>query len=225
MERVGELCGELKLSAVATEGVGSSARLRRYARPGPSSVDTVHRRSSDMALEVHLPQVVGLVVLEAFVGLVLGALRRLDKSVSSQDGRDGALGWHAVASSAFEHPGQHMASLGGMLPTKVYDELLDLLSGAVRRLMGTLGQVMQTLVSPLQVAPQPLVAGLAADPNALTQLTHADTFGLGQGNELFALRHDGFHLPWHGHSPEQASMPNGVTHVVNAGLDLTHPYL
>ena len=51
---------------------------------------------------------------------------------------------------------------------------------------------------------QPLVASPAADPSTQTPLTHVHPFGLGQGNELLALRHDGFHLPWHGRSPEQA---------------------
>ena len=45
----------------------------------------------NMALEVHLPQLVGLGVLESLVMLVLGALGRVDKSVAPQYRRDGVL--------------------------------------------------------------------------------------------------------------------------------------
>ena len=124
---------------------------------GMAAAAAAHRK---VALEVHLPQVVGLIVLEALVGFVLGTLGRVDESVSSQDGRDRALGRHALVASILKHPGQHVTSLGGMLSAQVHDELLNLLAGAVRRLKGTLRQVMQTLVSPFQIAPQPLVASL-----------------------------------------------------------------
>ena len=156
----------------------------------------------DMALEVHLPQVVGLVVLKALVGYVLGALGRLDETVSSENGRDGALGGHVVVASVLEHPGEHMTSLGGIHAAEVDDDLLHLPPGAVRGPMGTLRHVIQTLLSPFAVSSQPLVAGLTADPNTQTQLTHVHLFRLGQCNELLTLRHDGFHLPWHGLSPE-----------------------
>ena len=46
----------------------------------------------DMPLEVHLPQLVGPLVLEALIRLVLETLRWLDKLMSSEDGRDRALG-------------------------------------------------------------------------------------------------------------------------------------
>ena len=71
----------------------------------------------NMALEVHLPQLVGLGVLESLIGLVLGALGRIDKSVAPQYRRDGALGGHTIVSSVFEHLCQHVRSLSRMLST------------------------------------------------------------------------------------------------------------
>ena len=105
----------------------------------------------DMPLEVHLPKVVGTLVLEAPVRLVLEAVRRLYKSMSPEDGRDRALGRHAIVSSILEHPGQYVSSLGRVLPTKVYDELLHLGTRSVRGVMGALREIIQTLLSGLKV--------------------------------------------------------------------------
>ena len=156
----------------------------------------------DMPLEVHLPKVVGTLVLEAPVRLVLEAVRRLYKSMSPEDGRDRALGRHAIVSSILEHPGQYVSSLGRVLPTKVYDELLHLGTRSVRGVMGALREIIQTLLSGLKVSAQPLVPGLAADPTAQTQFAHIHTLGLRQGDELFPLRHGTCNLPWHRNPPE-----------------------
>ena len=77
----------------------------------------------NMALEVHMPQLVGLGVLESLVRLVLGALGRVDKSVAPQYRRDGALGGHTIVSSVFEHLCQHVRALSRMLSSKVHHYL------------------------------------------------------------------------------------------------------
>ena len=135
----------------------------------------------DMPLEVHLPKVVGPLVLEAPVRLVLEAVRRLYKPMSPEDGRDRALGRHAVVTTILEYPGQYVSSLGRVLPTKVYDELLHLGTRAVRGVTGTFREIIQTLLSAFEISSQPLVAGLAADPTAQTQLAHIHILGLRQG--------------------------------------------
>ena len=45
----------------------------------------------DMPLEVHLPQLVGPLVLEALIRLVLETLRWLDKLMSSEDVKGGVI--------------------------------------------------------------------------------------------------------------------------------------
>ena len=125
----------------------------------------------NMALEVHLPQLVGLGVLESLVRLVLGALGRVDKSVAPQYRRDGALGWHTIVSSGFEHLCQHVRSLIRMLSSKVHHYLFRVFPGLVRRSMWSPRKVIQAL-SPCSTVPsEPLVASLATGTFAPAQLT------------------------------------------------------
>ena len=175
----------------------------------------------EVALEVHLPQVVRVLMLEALVALGLGARGRLYEPVASEDGVDGALRGHGGVAPVAEHPGNHVGALGGTLQPQLHHRLLHFMGGAVRRAARTLGQVLQGLVSPLQVSTQPLVAGLAADAEATTQLANVGPVHPGQGHELFTLGHDGVFPPRHGLPPRQVfhalscnpSLRTGVTHV------------
>ena len=128
-------------------------------------------------------------------------VRRLYKSMSPEDGRDRAPGRHAIVSSILEHPGQYVSSLGRVLPTKVYDELLHLGTRASGSDGGASGDHPDSALR-LEVSSQPLVAGLTADPTAQTQIAHIHTLGLCQGDELFPLRHGTCNLPWHRNPPE-----------------------
>ncbi|MDK1039823.1 MAG: hypothetical protein QGD91_13145, partial [Actinomycetota bacterium] len=73
-------------------GTFVAARLQAHAvtrviiqhRQGMASTE-FHRK---MALEVHLPQIVGTLMLETYPSLVLARLRLIDQTVSMQDGRN-----------------------------------------------------------------------------------------------------------------------------------------
>ena len=148
----------------------------------------------NMALEVHLPQLVGLGVLESLIGLVLGALGRIDKSVAPQYRRDSALGGHTIVSSVFEHLCQHVRSLSRMLSSK---DLFRVFPGLVRRSMWSPRKA--NPLSPCSRGP------LKSCGFAPTQLAHVGPFRQGHSNQFLASRHDRSHLPWHVSSPKKIS--------------------
>lgn len=58
---------------------------------------TAARFDGEMPFEIHLPQIVGVWMLEALKGGVLLRLGRLDAPVPMQDGRDGTGSRHVAA--------------------------------------------------------------------------------------------------------------------------------
>ena len=78
-----------------------------------------------MALEVHLPQIVGRRMLEALPRLGRLGGGRCDQTVTAQDGMHGADGWHRVAQHL--QPTRQLACPPGwMLHPQPHDQGLDL---------------------------------------------------------------------------------------------------
>ena len=100
-----------------------------------------------------------------------------------------------IVSSILEHPGQYVSSLGRVLPTKVYDELLHLGTRSVRGVMGALREIIQTL-------PPASRYRLLYGADTVRSYSHPRS---APPDELFPLRH-GCNLPRHRNPPETGLM-------------------
>ena len=155
-----------------------------------------------MAFEVHLPQVVGCLVLKSLPGTVLGPLGWVNATMTTQDRRDSTGGRHVRLKhipAVQKPPSQLTSSPGRMCRTGRQYRLLNLRWGACRRVVGPPRQVDQACLAPFAEPPKPLVSSRRADPEATAKGPLVGAFSLRQLHELSPLRHNGHLLPWHDH--------------------------
>ena len=168
----------------------------------------------DVSLEVHLPQIVGLGVLESLPGLVLAALGGVHHTVAPEDGSDGA-GAGSCGHAQGSEPGVELASAPGrVLPPKRYYPLLDRRRGPFRCVVRPPRAVRQTGHAISTESGEPLISGPGADAVTAAQLSHIGLGLAGQGHELVTRRHGGHLLPGHVYLHSGIIMPSmGVYHV------------
>ena len=125
----------------------------------------------EVALEVHLPQVVRGVVLEADEG-VRRTLGRGEASVAAQDAGDGAGGGEGRDALVLQRAADRAAAPRGVCVALAQDGLLDAGGGAVGRDAGPSGELEQGLLGALAAqlagrdAPEQVVAGGPRDREA-----------------------------------------------------------
>lgn len=158
----------------------------------------------DVAFEIHLPEGIGTVVLEALPGLVSGALRGLDAAGALQEGGDGAGGRKSFETEVGEAAAQLARAPGGMLGAQLEERLGEWLRSAMGRALWAAGAIFERSVATGLVTTQPLVAGLAADAKAAAELGEVGVLVLREGDEFETLGHGSGGSPGH---------PKSVNHV------------
>ena len=151
----------------------------------------------EVALEVHLPQLVGLIALEALIGsgMLVSALLKL--AVAAHDRGDGAQCRYGVHGAA-----QHMSDLAAapgivVLRANAQHFCFHRQWRARRARMRPAPLVGESSTAFRPTAPEPFVARLSADPEAPAQLTSVRSPSHRQPHKLLPLVHDRQLPPWH----------------------------
>lgn len=156
-----------------------------------------HHRN--MPLEVHLPQVVGLRLLEPRPRLRCRRGLLGDLSVPVQDRRDRA-GRGQLRHAAIRQPLLQLASTPSRMACACFQHaLLHRVGRALGRVCWTPRPITQ--VFSRQRPRQPLVPGLAADTKPTAQLRYRHTARAAHRHKLRSIRHDRHLLPGHARPP------------------------
>ena len=133
-------------------------------------VTALARLHGEVALEVHLPEGIGRVVLEPLPGLALGGLLGVDLPVAPQDLRDRTGRGEPDVTQVEQASAQLAATPGRMLSSQGQNRLLHGVRRAVRTVVGSPAAVFQTGQALLAMTAEPLVARFGADPVGIAQL-------------------------------------------------------
>src|SRR5438874_6650594 len=179
----------------------------------------------EMALEVHLPQIVGLIALEALVRSRMFAAVLLELAIAAQDGGDGARHRRRCQAGA-QHFGDLAAAPGIVaLSPDAQHFRFHRRRRPLRARMRPARAIAKPGAAFLSIAGKPLIAFVPADPEAPAQLTAIGSSHQCQPHKFFPLVHDRQLLPWHCEYPlfrgsqsasERVSpmSPNAVTYVL-----------
>ena len=154
----------------------------------------------EVPLEVHLPEVVGLRVLEP-LPVTMGAFAAHGTAVPPQDGRDGAGARHRALPPIQQHLAYGAASPRGVLLAERQDGLFRLSRCAGRRVVRAAGALDQPRLSLLRMAVQQLVGRGRRDCVAPAEFTDVRSFRAGQCDELTLQGHRCHLLPGDGAPP------------------------
>ncbi len=147
-------------------------------------------RGREMALEVHLPQLVRTVALEPAPRRVAGRRGRVQLVVAAQDLGDGTGARHRSMTEVVE-PAPDLAPAPRLIACGAHREhrRLDRRRDTRRARPRTSRAVGQTIPPFRRVPPEPLVAGLSADPEATAQLAPVRPIAHRQTHELLSQFH------------------------------------
>lgn len=137
-----------------------------------------------MALEIHLPEVIGDRMLEALPGAVLGALGGVHPPVAAQDRRDRARARHPVMAQGHEPRVQLASAPSRMLIAQGQHRMLHGSWRSSRRRLGPARPIAQPLTALDSIALPPLVPGLRTDPKTPAQRANIRSLLTGQLNEF-----------------------------------------
>ena len=161
----------------------------------------------EVALEVHLPKLVGLGLLEVLEGLSVPVRFGIDQPIALYDRLTGRSGRHLLGAER-ELPvlgpsleaASNLAAAPGRVPiAHLADGLLDVLGRPVWRFVRAPRPLFEAFLALLAVAGQPLVAGGPADVEPSAQDAHVGVFLVGKLGEFESQRHLGSGLPGHGY--------------------------
>src|SRR5688572_27424794 len=128
-----------------------------------------------MPFEIHLPQLIGGLVLETLPRLMLGRVGRVDPPMPAQNGMNGTGGWQRRLTQGLQ-PRPNLASSPGWVRISHRQHLLlGLPSRTSGRALGTARPIAKRLFTILTVSSQPFVACGGADGKAPTQLSDIGT--------------------------------------------------
>jgi len=146
------------------------------------SVDEWH-----VALEVHLPQLIGGFLLEAMAWIGRRILARLDPLVPTQDPMHGGRYRHRLP-IAIQAMGNLACSPSRVLVAQSYDLRLHGSSAALGHPLRTTGLIGQFPIAGLP-SPKPLVAHIGTDAEPSAELPPVRSFLQGKSHELASLVH------------------------------------
>ena len=162
-------------------------------------------RYGEVALIVHLPQIVGRGPLEALEGPALLALAPIQPAMPAQDLGDRRDGRHLGVSQGRQAEGDLASTPCRMRTADRQDSGLDGAGRAPGRAMRSARAIGQTRAAFAGIPGQPLVGRRRADPIAPAQLAQVRSLLASQANKLFAQRHDRHLRPRHGTAPQSLS--------------------
>jgi hypothetical protein len=137
-----------------------------------------------MALEIHLPEVIGDRMLEAPPGAVLGAPGGVQPPVAAQDRRDRARARHPVMAQGQKPRVQLASAPGRMLISQGQHRMLHDRRRSSGRRLGPTRPIPKPLTALDSTALQPLVPGLRTDPETPAERANIRSFLTGQLNEF-----------------------------------------
>jgi hypothetical protein len=123
----------------------------------------------EVALEVHLPKLIGSLSLEALPGLGMATRARFNQVATDQDLVDSARRGKPSMACIGEASEQLASTPGGMLAAQLEDWLLLLRAELSRAQMRASGLIDQSGLAALGESPQPLVTALATKAEATAQ--------------------------------------------------------
>src|SRR5262249_52929002 len=175
-------------------------------------------RQAQIALEVHLPQLVGFRHFKARMGPMFLTSPRIQLPMPSQDFGDGALRRDVRVATVGQPPFQFPPTPGRMSSPRFQHPLLHRLARAPWTVQRSPRLFHQSCWPLPLIALQPFVARLAADPIRPTQRAHVRPCRLRLANKFFFQSHHTHFLPGHRplSSPElfdPLTLPESVTHV------------
>lgn len=172
----------------------------------------------DVALVVHLPEVVGRLGLEA--DHRLDGDRLAEPPVTAENGCDGSGRRRGLNALVEEHPLDLAPAPARVLVADAEHGGFDLGRRAVRAAVRGPRLVGQGVNAALAVATEPLVGGLAADAEAACDLGDVGAGLVGEQDELSSEGHGGVGIPGHG-DLQQVSLPE----VLPMSPNTCHPCL
>ena len=197
--------------------VGAGLQADREARMVVEQGQRVAARPADgeMALEVHLPKIVGGGVLEADKRAMRGRMPAVQPAVAAQDRGDRARARHLRGAQIQQPPAQLAPAPGRMRVAQRQHMRLHRLGRTARRTVGAARAVMQPGPPLSPMARQPLVTRRRADTEAPAQPTQMAAFRPRQQHKLLTQIHGGHLLPRHGSLlPRENSCLNKPVHHV-----------
>ncbi len=180
--------------------VGAGGEAERVARMVVEHGQrmTAPGRGREVALEVHLPQLVRTVALEPAPRRVAGRRARLQLVVAAQDLGDGTGARHRRVIEILE-PTSDLAAAPRLVACRPHREhrRLDRRRDTRRARPRPPRAVGQTIPPLGRVPPEPLVTGLSADPEATAQLAPVRLIAQRQTHELLSKIHNRSLPPHH----------------------------
>ncbi len=181
--------------------VGAGGEAKRVARMVVEHGQRMaaHRRGREMALEIHLPQLVRPRPLEAPPRRVPDRPRPVELVVAAQDLGDGTGARHRRVIEILE-PAPDLASTPRLVAGRPHREHRRLdRRRDTRRARPRPPRPVGQAIPPLgRVPPEPLVTGLSADPEATAQLAPVRLIAQRQTHELLSKIHNRSLPPDHG---------------------------
>src|SRR5208337_2403255 len=194
------------LAALVGTGVKPDAIPGMVVEHGQGMATTGGGR--EVAFEIHLPELVGPIALEADKG-TWGGRVRLDAAVTAKDRRDGARGRNVVPIESDEAGMNLSASPCRMLLTQSKHLGLDVIGCSARRDGWSSALVAEAGVAVGAEASEPLVASLPTDLKAFAEPADIGGFALRETDEFGTELHDGHLIPWHDGPPFEAHVTRG----------------
>ena len=195
-----------RLAALVGTGVKPDAIPGMVVEHGQGMATTGGGR--EVAFEIHLPELVGPIALEADKG-TWGGRVRLDAAVTAKDRRDGARGRNVLPIESDEAGMNLSASPCRMLLTQSKHLGLDVIGCSAGRDGWSSALVAEAGVAVGAEASEPLVASLPTDLKAFAELADIGGFALRETDEFGTELHGGHLIPWHDGPPFEAHVTRG----------------
>src|SRR5262245_31480444 len=123
---------------------------------------------SEVAFEIHLPQVIGMRVLESLIRLMLRRSFRRDQLMAMKNRRDGARARNLWLFERLQAGLQFSSAPGRMPFAQLHHFLLDFCVGASRRVLRATRSIFQARYSLGSVTTQPFITDAWADAESAT---------------------------------------------------------
>jgi len=156
---------------------------------------------SKMAFEVHLPHLIGSIVLEALPGLVLSRFGWVYSVIAPQDPRDAAGAWYVLVTEGSQASMNLPRAPGGVSIAHAHNQTFNMLRSTVGRDVGTARPITQAFSAFPEVSGHPLVASLTTDCEPRTELGYVRSFLHSERYKLMAKGQRRNLLPGHSCPP------------------------
>src|SRR5437762_8411307 len=180
--------------------IGTGRKSQRIARMVVKHGERMTAAAADrkVALEIHLPQIIGCGPLEAPMRAGVFGAALLKLAVPAQDRRDRACRRHLAHAAVLQNLADLAAAPGVVALTPDAQHLrFHRLRRALGARMRPARLVAKSRAAVRPIPGKPFVTRLAADPEPPAQLAQVRSLSQRQSHKLFPLLHDRQLPPWH----------------------------